>query len=332
MTLLHRLAISAIILSGSINAHAADCTAIANGNWSDPATWSCGAVPGCGDVITIPSGITVTVDIQVNLDESSGCNTPTSVVVYGILQMGNGKKMNFAAGSSVEIMPGGLLLKGSGGGNSNEINITGSTSWIAEDGSKVGYFLIGVPIPLPVEFIEFTVSNEQNVYIFSWTVASERENNFFLIQYSIDGINWIDFIKTQSIGEHNDQYTYTESGNNLEGMNTSTIYFKLSQTDLNGKISVLEVKSIRPSRAEYSIYPNPINQNQKLNVSIYSYSKDKTEVVFYNGLGQLVLSESIYLEEGMNNQEVQLVGLNKGIYLVKIPNGSSEQVVRLIVE
>ena len=38
------------------------CAAVADGNWSDPATWDCGAVPGAGDDVVIGAGRSVTLD------------------------------------------------------------------------------------------------------------------------------------------------------------------------------------------------------------------------------------------------------------------------------
>jgi hypothetical protein len=38
-------------------------TAVQSGNWSNPATWSTGQVPGAGDIVAIPSGDTVTYDV-----------------------------------------------------------------------------------------------------------------------------------------------------------------------------------------------------------------------------------------------------------------------------
>jgi hypothetical protein len=47
---------------------AVTCTATASGNWSDPATWSCGHVPGAGEKVVIPVGFTVTLDTDITLD------------------------------------------------------------------------------------------------------------------------------------------------------------------------------------------------------------------------------------------------------------------------
>ncbi len=46
------------------------CTASANGNWSDPSTWNCGGAggpPGPNDNVVIPSGVTITLDQDIEL-------------------------------------------------------------------------------------------------------------------------------------------------------------------------------------------------------------------------------------------------------------------------
>ena len=40
---------------------AATCISLSSGNWSDPATWSCGVQPSAGDSIIINGGDTVTI-------------------------------------------------------------------------------------------------------------------------------------------------------------------------------------------------------------------------------------------------------------------------------
>src|SRR5689334_1540354 len=67
MSTLHKIGIVLLLLSASLAgfttiapAHAANFSAIQNGNWNDPATWG-GAVPTAADDVTIPGAITVTI-------------------------------------------------------------------------------------------------------------------------------------------------------------------------------------------------------------------------------------------------------------------------------
>jgi len=108
-------ALMVVLVSSQI--HAAVCQALANGNWSNPANWSCGSTPGCGDVIIIPASITVNLDIQIDFDETNipPCFSPTFIQIYGKLHFNPGMKMYLAFGSVVEVMLGGTLEPGAGG-------------------------------------------------------------------------------------------------------------------------------------------------------------------------------------------------------------------------
>ncbi len=54
---------------GEPGAASTTCTAL-GGNWSNPATWSCGHVPGAGENVVIPTGVTVTLDGDISLDSN----------------------------------------------------------------------------------------------------------------------------------------------------------------------------------------------------------------------------------------------------------------------
>ncbi|HLC83963.1 MAG TPA: G8 domain-containing protein, partial [Bacteroidia bacterium] len=96
----------------------ADCTATRDGDWSDPAIWSCGRAPADYDIITIPAGIRVTMDI----------NSPTYVDMVvnidGTLFFEDGQKLNLDCGGQVNVSASGKL---DGGNPGSKINICGET-------------------------------------------------------------------------------------------------------------------------------------------------------------------------------------------------------------
>ena len=230
-----------------------------------------------------------------NLDETSGCNSPTFVVVNGNLQMGNGRKMNFAAGSTVQIMPGGNLFKGPGGGHSNEINITGATSWIAGDGSKLGYFLIGTILPLPVEFKVFNVEKNEKGLKLYWIVNSEKNNNFFHVEFSVDGESWSSFEHVKSIGDHSSEYTYELTNDHLK-IAVDIVYFRLSQIDNDGKRRELAIQSLKLKKNTISIFPNPTKLNESVRFNVQSDKQIESKVLIFNATGQLILSDIVFFD------------------------------------
>jgi hypothetical protein len=309
--------------SSSVNA--AVCTALGNGNWSNPANWSCGSLPGCGDFIVVPAGMTVTVDIQVDLDENSSpaCSTAIFMEVYGTLQFVTGNKISLACGSGVEVMPGGSMLPGGGGGASNWLKICEVTEWQTSHGPVSGYKLFGAPSPLPVEFVSFDVDRSGSNLRFVWVVASERENDFFSIEFSEDGKKWMTILSKNSIGDHVSEMTYIES---TEFAISSTSYFRLKQTDKNDETKILDTKSLKVQN-ELRIYPNPVRSGSTVELSVSE--KTETEVMIYNTLGQLVKRDSFNSSEDIL---IDTEGMKRGVYLVKVPGVDKEKVYRLIVE
>ena len=150
----------------------ADCTAIKSGDWSDPAIWSCGRAPADRDIITIPVGITVTMDI----------NSPTYVDmvvnVNGTLNFENGQKLNLDCGGQVNVSATGQLTGGNGG---SKINICGATVWNGP-GPTPGPLTLGVG-PLPIELLSFNakLSNSTSIEL-AWETATETNNDFFTIE------------------------------------------------------------------------------------------------------------------------------------------------------
>lgn len=125
MKRLTQLLVFIVSIMASVYSNVAICNALGNGNWSNPANWSCGAFSACGGIIVIPSGITVTMDMQVDLDENSlpACSAETFIDVSGTLQFVTGNKISLACGSGVEVMPGASMLTGRGGGAPNLLKI-----------------------------------------------------------------------------------------------------------------------------------------------------------------------------------------------------------------
>lgn len=317
-----------LLVIESFRSNAAICTELGNGNWSNPANWSCGALPGCGDIIVIPAGITVNVDMQVDLDENSSpaCSTATIIDVSGTLQFVTGNKISLACGSGVEVMTGGSMLPGGGGGASSWLKICEVTEWQTSDGPVFGFKLFGAPSPLPVEFVSFDVAKNGSAIEFEWIVASERDNDNFTVEYSEDGKKWITIVTENSIGDHVSMHKYTSDA--VISSHAGVLYFRLKQTDLNGTTKILDETSLKVHQ-EFKMYPNPVKSGALVEMSFSSESD--TEVLVYNALGQLVKRQLVDAHES-GSVKLETEGMRRGVYLVKIPSIGKEKVYRLIVE
>lgn len=93
---------------------------------------------------------------------------------------------------------------------------------------------------LPIELVSFNFDKSRNEFV--WTTVSEKDNEYFVVEYSKNGKAWVEcteYVQSQS----DNGYTYgTEP---IMSINESSFsYFRLKQVDLNGEFSYSDVITI----------------------------------------------------------------------------------------
>jgi len=110
---------------------------------------------------------------------------------------------------------------------------------------------------LPVELTTFDANpNYENGSIeLNWSTISEVNNNFFEVQYSIDGTKWTALAQEASVGESVTEQNYRfEHDNPIQGLN----FYRLRQVDFDGTSSLSEVIELKYTQFRPShVYPNP---------------------------------------------------------------------------
>ena len=130
------------------------------------------------------------------------------------------------------------------------------------------------PIVLPIELISFTGDKTQKYNRLSWTTASELNNDYFLLERSVDGYNWSSVSQINGSGNSSqkldylfDDYYFTNTTN----------YYRLSQVDFDGKNETFGVISIDNSIESKTLVKVVNFMGQEVNeyttgVLIYYYS------------------------------------------------------------
>lgn len=327
-----RIVIVSIILMQAAVVNAAICTASASGNWFDASKWSCGAIPGCGDLVIIPAGITIDLDQHLMIDETSmpPCSMPTYIQVFGTLQFVTGKKIELACGSAVEIMVGGSMLTGTGGGSSNWLKICDANEWKASDGDVPGYALFGSPIPLPTEFVSFSIQTEtSNHLVFSWEVASESNVMNYSVDYSTDMTSWETIGSLASIGDHQGAYTY-QLKRSTPIVNGGTGYFRLSSKDVDGTSYIHDIKSHVSTEVNVSVYPNPAKSGQLVTIALDGGQTAEETIGIYSSVGQLVATKLVAADD--HSVSFEASELKSGVYFIRTATGSSLNATKLVIE
>ena len=180
----------------------------------------------------------------------------------------------------------------------------------------------------PVNLISFAANKLNNDILVTWKTASEYNNSHFVIERSLNGIDFVALGQVAGIGNTTVINTYNYTDANVPKVN---MYYRLQQVDINATVkysAIVLVKLSRNKEPLLSIYPNPIPLHKAtLTVSNIANGNYTLSVKSLDGKTVLYTIESIIA----NNQILQLQlpeTLQKGIYLLQVTN--SNEVIKLV--
>jgi hypothetical protein len=119
---------------------------------------------------------------------------------------------------------------------------------------------------LPVTLVEFTVENNRDGALLRWSTALEIDNDYFIIEKSIDGKNFMFATKVLGRGTTYEPGRYEWK----DEIASEVTYYRLSQFDFDGSHENLGVVLFNP-RVELSqtinFYPNPVITSRPIFIS-----------------------------------------------------------------
>ncbi|MBP7808301.1 MAG: T9SS type A sorting domain-containing protein [Bacteroidia bacterium] len=326
------------VIFSSFNLKSATCISQGNGDWSNSATWSCGTVPACGDSIVILAAHNVTISSQQNY---TGCGTGPIVVVYGTLDFTNGNKLRLPCNSRIYIMSGGDIDPGTGGGNSNTIEICGDILWNAGSGNLPGPACLPataswcVGTVLPVELISFTGDAKDGYVDLNWITATESNSSHFEIERSVDATSFSKINTVNSMapnGNSNRALIYHTIDNSPLG---NISYYRLKQFDLDNSSSysnIISVNYIKAKNVKFVIYPNPNKGEFTADISGIE-NNHEVQISLKDEKGNTVYDSKFFIQDD-NSRKLNIVPETKlpnGLYVCTLTLEGIEYHVKVIV-
>lgn len=173
-------------------------------------------------------------------------------------------------------------------------------------------------VTLPVELSSFNAKRTNKGIQLKWTTVSEKDNNYFEILRSSDGIAFENLSKVLGAGNSSAVKSYSFNDENpLSGTN----YYQLNQVDYNGKSSKSKVIAIR-SDLQQTQFKIISTQNNNLVFSVYANENVNGKVLVSGLSGRTVLNTTVALKKGLNQYSVSMPSLSKGLYISKLSIGS----------
>lgn len=146
-----------------------------------------------------------------------------------------------------------------------------------------------------------------------WSTETEKDNDFFAIERSVDGRQFEEIGRLNSEGDSNGERSYFfDDKQPLSG----TAYYRLRQVDLNGMQVIygpLAITSRGFSGSDMSIYPNPVNDLLYLNLGV---AGESSQVRIFDVSGQEVARQPL---SNKQSQHTILTGqLRPGTYIIRV--------------
>lgn len=175
---------------------------------------------------------------------------------------------------------------------------------------------------LPVELGHFTGKFKNDDVVLEWTTISEMNNDFFTVEKSFDGKNFEAIGKVTGAGISTQEVLYQFFDAKVAATaKSSTIYYRLTQTDYDGQSSELEVLTVSLKKGETPYITNINLAGEEVAVYYHTPIAQRVSARVFNLQG-LEISTGVYdMTEGYNELRFATPNLGRGIYIVHIFDG-----------
>jgi hypothetical protein len=177
---------------------------------------------------------------------------------------------------------------------------------------------------LPVELLDYDIRLVKYKVVNVWSTAIETNNSHFIISKSSDGIHYEDISTVEGKG-NSTEVTYYEfmdyqlfTGNN---------YYKLTQVDIDGKISELGTRVVAYFKdLNINLAPNPAQSY--VNLEFFSDSDKETIIQIYDVQGKLLQTSEKRVHEGESQMQVDISFLQQGMHIIRIIHDDKKQIIK----
>jgi uncharacterized repeat protein (TIGR03803 family) len=233
----------------------------------------------------------------------------------GINTYGNIFKVNLD-GSGFTSMHDFVGTDGAGPSYGNLISVNNTLYGMADQGgenAKGVLYKFDLSTAMPVHFISFTATFTSSGNRLDWATGEETNNKGFQVEVSTNGKDFtgIDFVAAKGSSS---RYRYIDT----RSYNVSTVYYRLKQMDIEGKIAHSPVVSIRvDENGGITVYPNPASAS----VTVAASSGD---IQIFNSAGKAVLKQ---ISSGAKTI-IDIRSLPSGIYFIVDAKGNRERFIK----
>jgi hypothetical protein len=155
-----------------------------------------------------------------------------------------------------------------------------------------------------------------------WTVFCRQEMDHFIVERSVDRINFTEAVTVTGRPGINETEAYATT-DNITGIPNDIIYYRLRSVAVSGKVSLSQVIALRRSRdrvTDLQVMPNPVRD--QLQLLVQSQYSGPATIYIIDGSGRSVKRFRENLLLGSNTFSYNNIGtLPAGQYYIRMDIG-----------
>jgi hypothetical protein len=187
------------------------------------------------------------------------------------------------------------------------------------------------PVLLPIEITEYVVDYRNEAANISWKTATEKNTDFFLLEKSIDGINYTFLDKLQAAGNASSQNKYSTT--DREPVKNGTTYYRLKLYERGTQeVKFIEVKSLslnQVKKTDLVLQPNPANSAIELSLPENFFNAKLTiQVIDYSGKEFM----KVQVDRSSAKEMLNVETLKAGVYSIRVIDEKGKSVSRSFVK
>lgn len=170
--------------------------------------------------------------------------------------------------------------------------------------------MVVMPAPLPVTLQSFTAVCNNGMTEIHWSTSSEINNDYFIIEYSADGILYDEALRVNGAGNSNTEQNY--SAFSWKG----TGYYRLKQVDFNDEEEIFDPVFVSCHSDDGTNCPTISFSNQEFQLKIESESNDEMDIQLMDMNGKLISVGKYPVISGTNEVNIPYPLQATGLYIL----------------
>ncbi len=188
--------------------------------------------------------------------------------------------------------------------------------------------------PLPVELVSFTAERQGPDALLRWATASEKNNDRFEVESSLDGRIFAHLGTVLGRGSSSQPHAYSFQDPDLARYAAAMVYYRLRQVDRDGTASYSPVRPVQvPAGADFAVqaYPQPFTTT--LSLFIRTAAAGPANIALHDAVGRALLTRAVNLLPGSTMVPLpEAAALPSGAYVLTISQNQYHRTVKVVRE